>query len=148
MLLSKICWALVPLECRLIAHNLKSICPKFSTLVKCRAPWQLQNSIMFSAIGIYWYCAKLTRRAGVEKIRRIIRHLRPLREDERGLQKKRVPVVDRVSVGGNKVTLFCTDTSCWVFSSKLLSDRNCMQSGTHSARVHKGYRKESPPCVL
>lgn len=44
---------LVPLEWRLIAYNFKSICPKSSTLDKCRAPCQLQNTIMFSATGIY-----------------------------------------------------------------------------------------------
>lgn len=66
-----ICCTLVPLEWRLIAYNLKSICPKSSTLDKCRATRQLQNTIMFSPTGIYWYCTMLARRAGVEKMGRI-----------------------------------------------------------------------------
>jgi len=59
----------IPLE--IVACNLKSVSPKSSTLDKCRTPCLSQNILWFSAIGVYRYCAMLTRRAGVVKTGRI-----------------------------------------------------------------------------
>lgn len=86
---------LVPLEWRLIAYNFKSICPKSSTLDKCRAPCQFQNTIMFSATGIYilTLCNAHWKSWGGEDGKNNS-HLLPLKVDWRDLEKK-----SRVSCG-------------------------------------------------